>query len=139
VLNDGAPVGSRLNSNGVERGVFNVLELFEASPFTTHEIEIVAPTAADMQALMSLSDAADLAVEDWTKSLSLLCRACSEGGPYGKHDHEGGKSTEWIAVRRVAFAVRESDPLEDVLRTCSAGERCITSRAITLAAHGRGI
>ena len=42
VLHDGAPVGYRLNSFGKERPVFNVLELFEPSRFSTYEAVIEA-------------------------------------------------------------------------------------------------
>ena len=42
VLHDGAPVGYRLNADGIECPLFNVLELFEPSSFATYEATLRA-------------------------------------------------------------------------------------------------
>ena len=106
VLHDGAAVGTRLTAQGKERPVFNVLELFEASQFSTFEANIEAEDLEAVAALESICDAKQLTMEDWTASLRNLCKACSEGTPHDHHDTQQA-STEWQTARRIGLAARE--------------------------------
>jgi hypothetical protein len=115
VLHDGAPVGYRLNSHGQERPVFNVLELFEPSPFGTYEASVEVKTAEDMQELERLCEAVGIEIEDWTASLKSLCRACSEGKPHEGHDHELKEKLLWSRERRIGFAALDLESLNGVL------------------------
>jgi tetratricopeptide (TPR) repeat protein len=90
VLHDGAGIGWR-RSNGRDVPVFNCLQLLTASPFSTWvtEIEIDDEDHAVTESLERLEEMArdrGLAAEDWSSSLHLLCKACSEGRPHSAHE-----------------------------------------------------
>jgi hypothetical protein len=88
VLNDGAPVGYR-QYDGQEVPVFNELELLKASPFATYVARVSMPSKREY--LVQLAElAADLggSAEDWSTSVRLICKACSEGRPHEAHDAE---------------------------------------------------
>ena len=87
VLHDGAPVGKRQRGERLY-SVFNVLEMFEASANSTFEIEVRARDAADLEALTTALEAAQVCHEVWTNNIEILCKACSEGVP---HDHAPGE------------------------------------------------
>jgi hypothetical protein len=124
VLHDAAPMGYRLNSAGQERAVFNVLELFEASRFGTYEASVEAPSPADIESLIGRCGRAGVVCEDWTASLRILCKACSEGKPYESHDHEIEESIAWESSRRVGFAAEGFETLNGVLQEWIAQSRC---------------
>ena len=115
VLHDGAPVGYRLNSAGQERAVFNVLELFEPSRFSTYEAAIDVESAKGLQELKRACESADIEIEDWTSNLRNLCKACSEGRPHEGHDQELKESLPWAFSRRVGFAAISLESLNRVL------------------------
>jgi hypothetical protein len=116
VLHDGAPVGYRLNSDGQERAVFNVLELFEPSRFSTYEATIETPSAQDVEELERACKQAQISMEDWSANMHSLCKACSEGRPHEGHDHELESPSTWSVRRRVGFAAEGADALVNVLR-----------------------
>jgi TPR repeat len=131
VLHDGAPVGYRLNSNGQERPVFNVLELFEPSRFGAYEINAEAESAQAIEKLEKLCADAGIEVEDWTQNLRNLCKACSEGRPHEGHDEELIESNAWVATRRIGFAAVDRESLDGVLKEWAdkRGEGCRRSSA----------
>jgi len=114
VLNDGAPVGHRLDQNGKERPVFNMLELFEPGPYSTYVVEAIANDEAAVARLEELCDARKLPVEDWASSVTNLCKACSEGRPHEQHDHEA-PTPAWDRERIIAIAARDGNEVEAVL------------------------
>jgi hypothetical protein len=114
VLHDGAGTGTRLYAPGDERDVFNVFELFEPSAHVTFEANLAVPDKAALDALESACDAAGIEMEDWTSSMRYICRACSEGRPHEKHDHEL-KSDEWKIARRVGLASTDVAKVEELL------------------------
>lgn len=77
VLHDGAPHGERV-ADGVAYPVFDEIELWAPSPVPTYVVQLHAATAADRDALERLVAEAGYAAEDWTSSVRLLCRTCSE-------------------------------------------------------------
>jgi hypothetical protein len=85
VLNDGAPVGYRLLGDR-EVPVLDCLELLEPSFHSTFVAEIEMLTEADMVLLGGMADERGLAAEDWSTSVRILCKACSEGRPHAEHD-----------------------------------------------------
>jgi tetratricopeptide (TPR) repeat protein len=87
VLNDGAPVGTRMHE-GREYAVFNVLALFEQSEFATFEAEIEIGDDADLDALEHALESSGASLEDWSRNVRLLCRQCSEGHPHEQHDRD---------------------------------------------------
>ncbi|WP_163567774.1 hypothetical protein [Fodinicola feengrottensis] len=86
VLHDGEPVGSR-KIDGQERGVFQEIALLRPSEKPTLRSVVFCPSEADAQQLQSAFEAADLGAEDWTQSVRMLCKSCSEGNPDPSHDH----------------------------------------------------
>lgn len=112
VLNDGAPVGYRMNGER-ECPVFNVLELFEPSPFITRVVTVSIESGADLEVLEELFSATQSHFEDWTQNTRTLCKACSEGRPHEQHDHD--LKHEWSAERRLGIAVYPGNDFEAVL------------------------
>ncbi|HJS88967.1 MAG TPA: hypothetical protein VJ738_03290 [Steroidobacteraceae bacterium] len=120
VLHDGAQVGTRLDRQGRERSVFNVLELFEASRFSTFEAVIEAGDPQGMADLDARCDALGLICEDWTQSVRTLCKACSEGRPHEQHDGDTGDKS-WQVERRVGIACANSRTVHEVLTSWRLG------------------
>lgn len=87
VLHDGAAVGYRM-SGDVEKPVFNVLELFEASSFGTWELHVRARSQEALDAFVEFCSGHGVEVDDWT-AMRYLCKQCSEGHPHEEHDHDG--------------------------------------------------
>jgi tetratricopeptide (TPR) repeat protein len=112
LLHDGAPNGYR-KLGDQERAVFDELELLAPSSFSTFRVRLHAAEARGVEELVRAFAEAGLGAEDWTSSVQILCRACSEGRP---HEHEGehGKEKEnagtaaahdvWSAKRDFAAA-----------------------------------
>ena len=135
VLHDGAPVGYRTN-DGREYPVFNVLQLFEASSFNTYEADIIAPSQADVEALETICDQAGIAMEDWSRSVRILCKACSEGRPHEHHD-SAGKDEGWKVERRIALATVSDSQVESVLDAWADANRSVKAWCQTLAASSK--
>lgn len=105
VLHDGEPRGTRL-WRGQELAVFDELALLEQSPARTRVVQIEAPAPADVQALHDLLAGVVEAFEDWTASIELLCKACSEGTP---HEHPATeRARAWKRERRIAIGSAEA-------------------------------
>lgn len=135
VLHDGAPVGYRTHG-GQEFAVFNVLQLFEPSRFSTYEADIVAQSPTDIEALERICDDSGTAMEDWSGSVRILCRACSEGRPH-EHDDSNKKEEEWKAERRIALAAISEFEIQRIFDAWSDGDRSVTAWRPTLAAPSR--
>ena len=114
VLNDGAPVGYRLDSEGREKSVFDVLEMFEPGPFTTYLVDVVADSVEHLDAFEKLCDAREILFEDWHRSVRALCKECSEGRPHDQHDHTPEEES-WKSERQIAVAARGDDDVEAVI------------------------
>lgn len=125
VLNDGAPVGYRL-WNERECPVFNVLELFEPSVYTTCVATVTIESDSDLEALAEEFAATQSQFEDWTLNTRVLCRACSEGRPHEQHDHE--LNAGWSCERRLGIAVYPKDDIEQILNKWqqSSGGRIVS-------------
>jgi hypothetical protein len=79
VLHDGVPHGERATADGAAYPVFDEIELWAPSPVPTWLVLLEAATEADRDALERLAADAGFAAEDWSSSVRLLCRTCSEG------------------------------------------------------------
>src|SRR3984893_3381946 len=135
VLHDGAAVGYRLNAEGQEAPVFNVLELFEPSRFSTFEASVEVDGPEDIEALDQACDQAGVAFEHWTASIRHLCRACSEGRPHEGHDHELKESHSWERIHRVGFAAQGEGSLTAVLKGWAGRRRRVADLRCTLDAR----
>lgn len=101
VLHDGVPHGERTTAAGPDGNtraypVFDEIELWAPSPVPTWVVLLEAATEEDRDALERLAADAGFAAEDWSSSVRLLCRACSEsrmpsaegdGEHLDPHDH----------------------------------------------------
>lgn len=112
VLHDGAPVGYR-NYEDREYAVFNVLELFEPSAYKTFEAELQTAQSEDIQTLQKICDEHAIACEDWTTSIKIICRQCSEGRPHEHHDHEKDESCKDRHL--VGLAAKDEKTVREVL------------------------
>jgi hypothetical protein len=117
VLHDGAPVGHRLDSHGVEKSVFDMLEMFERGSYSTYVVEAAVESPEQLTMLETLCDGRQMHVEDWAANVQILCRACSEGRPHEQHDHENKQ--QWKDMRRIAVAARDGNEVEAVLEAWS--------------------
>ena len=93
VLHDGVPRGERaLTTETGETAVYPVfdeIELWAPSAVPTWVVLIEAATEADRDALERLAADAGYAAEDWSSSVRLLCRSCSESRmPSGQGEDE---------------------------------------------------
>jgi tetratricopeptide (TPR) repeat protein len=122
VLHDGAKSGSRLDDQGREKSVFNVLELFEPSPYVTYQASIDAPDAKSVEDLAAAFKSAGIECEDWTASMHTICKACSEGSPHEKHEHAPEPGGEWQVERLIGVASLDPARVEAVLEFWSAGD-----------------
>lgn len=113
VLNDGAAVGYRTYKD-MDYPVFNVLELIQASNYETYTLEVNIQKEDDFDALKKKVFNMGHEIEDWTMSVRMLCKQCSEGTPHENHDHELAK--EWQANRSVAIATDNIKEVESILK-----------------------
>ena len=117
VLNDGAPVGYR-TYNGQELPVFDALELLQPSAFGTFRVDVRMDYSDDL--MTQLTDIAfdrGCYAENWTHSVRLLCKACSEGTPHETHDRQAAPPD---GIHRVAIAARNKREANAILKAWKA-------------------
>jgi hypothetical protein len=100
VLHDGAPNGERQVGDQTF-GVFDEIEVWQDSGIPTLEVEVTVTGAEDSLALEDAFEAAELAAEDWTRSVRVICGQCSAGSPPGSHEHP---QAPYAAQRRFGLA-----------------------------------
>lgn len=122
VLHDGAAVGYR-EYDGREYPVFNVLELFQPSDQNTYEIALWVTHNTDVADLLELLRQQELAAEDWSRSVRILCKQCSEGTPHEHHDAEQVESNEQAPQQQVAVASPDETHVRHVLAQWSNDAR----------------
>jgi tetratricopeptide (TPR) repeat protein len=111
VLHDGAPEGSRM-LHGQEVPVFNSLARLERSPFRTYILDLPESTRAQRASLTDVAFDRGTWAEDWSESVTFLCRSCSYGLPHAEHDAALASSRPGLAV---AVAARDPDEVDDLL------------------------
>lgn len=116
LLTDGEPKGHR-SLSGRDVPVFNELATLVPSAFHTFSAQVLAPSSADINALIESSDLGTLRFEDWS-GMGVLCKACSEGSP---DDHERSHADEWQANRRVGVAAVDEANIEAALDAWTRG------------------
>lgn len=102
VLHDGAAEGRRKVGER-EYAVFNALELFEASGYSTAVAVVELTKDEDLDALEQMLDSAAHAMDDWTSNVRVLCKQCSEGVPHEHHDAPPPEA--WRAERELGIAI----------------------------------
>ena len=111
ILNDGAPVGHRINE-GKEYPVFNELQLLLPSNLHTWSIRVKNCKQKHIDKLLKLCEDAGVEAEDWS-TVKWLCKKCSEGTPHEHHDED--LKVEDPAERYIGFASEHKKPIETVL------------------------
>lgn len=112
VLHDGAAVGHRTVGEN-EYPVFNVLEIFESSDFSTVVAEVRICSAQDLEKLEAIFSKTSSRFEDWTANIRAICRQCSEGRPHNHHDKELG--IQWESERTLGIAAHRDDNILNLL------------------------
>lgn len=110
VLTDGAPAGTR-HLRGKEVPVFNELALLQLSGLATFRLRVRLSDPEQLQGLLAQLGELGLEAEDWTGSVRMLCRACSEGRPHEEHDRE----LPYQAEREVGVAAPPETRLDSLL------------------------
>jgi hypothetical protein len=77
VLNDGAPNGYRL-WNGKEYAVFDELQHLVKSDYQTFSIKCKFQNQKLFEVLQTKCEEADIAIENWTTGVRLLCKQCTK-------------------------------------------------------------
>lgn len=134
VLHDGASVGQR-EVDGRTYPVFNVLELFQPSPHSTYEAELQVTGEADVQALLERLDARGIAAEDWSRSVRILCKHCSEGTAHEDHEHQEAPFDEQQPARLIAVAGPDEAAIREALTSWEDGNRRLVSLDCVLDAN----
>jgi hypothetical protein len=111
VLHDGAPEGTR-TFNGKQVGVFNVLQLLHPSPRNTCEAWLIAVSESDITQLINIAAVSLIVVEDWTQTVRMICRQCSEGTPHPAHEPE---VASWQPRRHVGLSADSIQQASSVL------------------------
>ncbi|MDO5693438.1 MAG: tetratricopeptide repeat protein [Pseudomonadota bacterium] len=108
LLHDGAPNGYR-RLHGQEMAVFDELQVLAPSAFATWELQVEGLDAEQADALAQRFTDADVPAENWSTSLHLLCRACSEGRPDDDPGHAHPPATGAAdAVVTLGLALHDS-------------------------------
>jgi tetratricopeptide (TPR) repeat protein len=122
VLNDGAPNGYR-RSDGREYPVFDALELLDQSPFATYVARVRMPNKeAYIDDLTRQAAELEGNAEDWSTSTAVICKACSEGRPHERHDHE---RKPLKGAHLIGIAARNRDHATEILHAWETGKKGI--------------
>jgi tetratricopeptide (TPR) repeat protein len=106
VLHDGEPRGKRrLGEASIT--VFDELRLLESAGYGTWRIAVTCRTPEERDALLTLYDGVDGAIEDWTDSV-VLCATCSLGEPCEAHARQ---DAGWRSDRDLGLALRDEQEL----------------------------
>ncbi|MBO0859951.1 MAG: tetratricopeptide repeat protein [Chloracidobacterium sp.] len=118
LLHDGAPNGFR-KVDDKEVPVFDELQLLTPSEYGTFEVIVSGVDSEDVESLAEMAAELELAAEDWSSNLRMLCRACSEGNLAGKHTHD----LEETDYRRIGFAALSEIQTKELLSRWLAEKR----------------
>lgn len=115
VLNDGAPNGYRI-SEGKEFAVLDEIQHLSCSDYQTYSIKCKTISNEQYEDLQQRCWKADIAIENWTTQIQMLCKQCSEGKPHETHDHDL-KSPD--GENKIALAATSQEKLVSVLEAWS--------------------
>jgi hypothetical protein len=111
LLHDGAPNGSRM-LNGREVAVFDVLQRLVRSEFHTYILDLPGSSESERATLGDVAFDRGAWAEDWSQSVSFLCRRCSTGRPHDGHDSELRGVRPALAV---AAAARDDEDVRSLI------------------------
>ena len=113
VLVDGAKTGERQYGDTTVP-VFNALQRLVPSEFITYAVRVDCASEADRDALEESTSEAIGCIEDWTRSMSFLCVACSYGQPHA-HVEQATNDQGWTRERHFGIAARSPEAVEALL------------------------
>jgi hypothetical protein len=114
MLNDGASLGTYPHG-GRNYNVFNALQRLQVSPFATHAVFVQVRDAAALAPLLESRSESIGLVEDWTRTLGVLCLRCSYGVPHRHADGEDEATAEWRVERTLGIAATSLDAVQALL------------------------
>nr|WP_294942692.1 hypothetical protein [uncultured Mucilaginibacter sp.] len=126
ILNDGAPVGSRI-SDGIEYPVFNELQLIQQSDYSTYSITVYTNDQRHIDKLLELCKIEKVEAEDWS-TVRMLCKQCSEGTAHEHHDNQLVESDK--DERDIGFASERKQAILNVLNNWRAISLCDHSELV---------
>jgi tetratricopeptide (TPR) repeat protein len=115
LLHDGAPNGTRIR-NGVEVPVFDALARIERSEYRTFILDVPGSSEEQRASIGEVAGELGMGGEDWSQSVSFLCRNCSVGSPHASHDSELRGERPDLAVAAAARNERELGRLIEAWR-----------------------
>lgn len=115
VLNDGAPNGYRM-SEGKEYPVLDEIQHLSSSDYQTYSIKCKTISNEQYEDLQQRCWKADIAIENWTTQIQMLCKQCSEGKPHETHDHDLKNSD---GENKIALATTSQEALVSILKAWS--------------------
>jgi tetratricopeptide (TPR) repeat protein len=128
VLNDGAPVGYR-KYRGEDVPVFNALDLLEPGPFGTYVAQVaIPPQGKHAEKLAETAAEMGGCAEDWSTSVRILCKACSEGRPHAEHDEEAAPPK---GAHLIGVAARDREHARAILSAWEAATRGVEVQTVT--------
>ena len=128
ILHDGAPAGTR-TSNGREYSVFDELEVWKVSAYSTFEVDLEVPSDLALDRLVGRCRELQLGIEDW-RTIRMLCSACSRGTP-GEHTCGGT-----VSGNRYGFGATSEAELRRVLQEWAEMEDGAAVGEVTLLLPG---
>lgn len=119
VLHDGASTGRRF-WNGERFSVFNVMKRMRRSAFRTYAAEVHADSEAT-RVLERMTSERTPQIEDWTRTVHMLCRKCSLGIAHEKHAPlVAPGDTTGPRTHLVAIVARKREHARDVVEVWQA-------------------
>jgi tetratricopeptide (TPR) repeat protein len=115
VLNDGAPNGYR-TSEGKEYPVLDEIQHLSKSDYLTYSINCKPISEEHFKDLQQRCWKSDIAIENWTTGVQMLCKQCSEGKPHESHDRDLKSANEEY---KIALASTSQETLVSVLKAWS--------------------
>jgi tetratricopeptide (TPR) repeat protein len=132
VLNDGAANGHR-TLNGTEVPVFDELEIWRPSSYSTYEVTFQADDPALSATLERIAKESDLGIgiEDWS-TIRWICAECSRGNP---GPHECNAKTSGGQTQRFAIAAESESDVKAAIAeiTQTIGAKCLSIELVTAA------
>jgi hypothetical protein len=125
VLNDGAPIGYR-QYQGEEVPVLDALQLLETSPFGTYIARVALPPGRDLdEQLAEVAARLGGSAENWSTSIRIICKACSEGRPHDFHDPEAPAD----GIHLVGIAAEGRGHAREILSAWKSGAKGIRMKS----------
>ncbi len=116
ILHDGSPNGVRMQDE-VEYAVYDELQILEKSDYKTYSIGVKVDYPEAITTLREVCFELDYGFENWTHSIKMICKKCSEGVPHQCEEQELEPAT---AEYNLAIATQRRGELDSLLGAWAA-------------------